>query len=59
MVVWSHPVSTDNSQLNPTVTCNAESGSQFEIGENEVMCQSQDQAGNLATCSFTVHVIGK
>ena len=59
MAVWSHPVSTDNSGLTLTVTCNAENGSQFEIGETEVMCQALDQAGNQAACSFAVDVVGK
>ena len=59
VVVWTHPVSMDNSQLTPNVSCYAENGRQFEIGESEVMCQAQDQAGNQATCSFIVNVLGK
>ena len=59
MVVWSHPVSADNSKLTTNVSCNAENGSQFEIGATEVMCHAQDKAGNLATCSFIVDVVGK
>ena len=59
MVIWTAPVSVDNSKLSPVVTCNAENGSQFEIGETEVMCQGLDQAGNKATCSFTVYVKGQ
>ena len=58
MVVWTDLISIDNSELTPTVTCDAESGSHFDIGETEVMCQAVDQAGNLATCSFTVDVKG-
>ena len=57
-VVWNQLVATDNSQLTPTVTCNAANGSQFEIGETEVICQALDQAGNLAMCSFIVNVKG-
>ena len=59
VVVWSAPVATDNSKLTPSVTCNAENGTQFEIGEKDVLCQAVDQAGNQATCSFTVDVVGK
>ena len=59
MVVWTDPVSDDNSELSTTVTCNEENGSHFEIGETEVICKAVDEAGNLATCSFTVDVIGK
>ena len=59
MVVWTYPVATDNSKLTPTVTCNAQNGSQFEIGETEVMCQAVDQGGNHATCSFIIEVLGE
>ena len=59
LVVWTDPESTDNTKLTPTVTCDAQIGSHFEIGETEVVCQAVDQAGNLATCSFTVEVVGR
>ena len=59
MVVWTDPVATDNSAVAPTVTCHAENGSKFDIGETEVICQAFDQAGNLASCSFIIDVIGK
>ena len=59
VVVWTAPVAFDNSKLIPTVTCNKQNGSQFEIGETVVMCQALDQAGNQATCSFIVDVAGK
>ena len=59
VVVWTVSVATDNSKLIPTVTCNAENGSQFEIGETEVICKAVDQAGNHVTCSFIVDVKGK
>ena len=58
VMVWTDPEATDNSELTPTVTCNAENGSRFEIGETEVLCQAVDQAGNLAICLFTVDVKG-
>ena len=56
-MVWADPVATDNSKLTPTVTCNAQYRSPFEIGETEVMCQALDQAGNQATCSFIIDVV--
>ena len=58
-MVWTAPVSTDNSQLTPIVSCNAENGSQFEIDETEVICQAKDSAGNLAKCSFIIDVKSK
>ena len=58
MVVWTAPLATDNSRLIPTVTCNKENGSQFEIGATEVICQALDRAGNQVTCSFVVNVAG-
>ena len=59
VVVWTDPVSTDNSKLAPIVTCDKENGSQFEIGETEVMCQAFDQAGNRKSCSFIVNNLGE
>ena len=57
-IVWNQPVATDNSELAPIVTCNAANGSQFEIGETEIICQALDYAGNLKTCFFTIGVKG-
>ena len=50
---------TDNSGHFHTATCNVESGSQFEIGVTEVICQAVDLGGNRGACSFTVIVIGR
>ena len=58
MVVWTDPLSADNSELAPTVTCNEENGSHFDIGETEVIYHALDQAGNQATCTFNVYVKG-
>ena len=57
-VVWTDPQVTDNSGQIPTITCDAESGSQFGIGENKVICQAVDPTGNQATCTFTVKIEG-
>ena len=59
VMIWNALATTDNSKLIPTVTCNTENGSQFEIGETEVICQASDQAGNQAACSFTIDVKGQ
>ena len=58
-VVWTDPQVTDNSGQVPTITCDAESGSQFGIGETEVTCQVVDPAGDQAMCMFTVSIYGK
>ena len=58
-VVWNEPQATDNSREIPTITCDANSGNQFEIGETEVICQAVDPTGNHATCTFTVKINGK
>ena len=57
-VSWTDPQVTDNSGQNLTTTCDAESGSQFGIGETEVTCQAVDPTGNQATCTCTVNVKG-
>ena len=57
-VSWTDPQVTDNSGQIPTITCDAESGNQFGIGETEVTCQAVDPTGNQATCMFTVKING-
>ena len=58
-VIWADPKVTDNSGENLTLSCDFESGSNFEIGETEVICQAMDPAGNCGTCLFTVKIEGK
>ena len=58
-VSWTDPQVTDNSGQIPTITCDAESGSQFDIGETGVTCQAVDPTGNQETCTFTVKIKGK
>ena len=57
-VTWTDPQVTDNSGETFTLTCDVESGSQFEIGETEVICQAVDPTGNQAACMFTVKIQG-
>ena len=58
LVTWIRPEATDNAGIIPTLNCNIESGSDFEIGSTEVICHALDSAGNQATCKFTVQVEG-
>ena len=59
VVHWSDLNATDNSGQIPTVSCSAESGIKFEIGEAEVLCQAIDSIGNRDTCVFTLKIEGK
>ena len=58
-VVWTDPQVTDNSGQISTIICDIKSGSQFRIGETEVICQAVDSTGNQENCTFTVKVKGK
>ena len=58
VVNWTNPEAIDNSGQNLTVTCSLESGSHFEIGETDVICQVNDLAENSTTCNFTVQIEG-
>ena len=59
VAVWADPQATDNSGITPNVTCSVESGSQFQIGQTEVVCEARDPSGNQADCTFIIEVIGK
>ena len=59
VVVWTEPQATDNSGVPINVTCNVESGNQFEIWQTEVICEAHDPSGNEAVCSFIIEVTGK
>ena len=59
VVVWTDVKATDNSGENLIVTCNSDSGSQFEIGLTEIVCEAWDLNRNHAMCTFTVYVKGK
>ena len=59
VAVWADLQATDNTGVTPTVTYSLESGSQFEIGQTEVICEARDPSGNKAFCSFTIDVTGK
>ena len=55
---WAFPEASDNSGNPPTITCSVESGSQFGIGENDVVCDALDASGNQTTCKFYVKIEG-
>ena len=42
-----------------TVTSDIQSGSNFIVAETQVTYTATDQSGNVATCVFTVNVIGE
>ncbi|XP_038072603.1 uncharacterized protein LOC119741056 isoform X5 [Patiria miniata] len=58
VVTWE-VTAQDNSGIQPTIVCDAgglQSGDQFPIGVTTVTCTATDEAGNQATCSFTINV---
>jgi hypothetical protein len=57
-VVTYAPVASDDCSGPAVVTCTPASGSTFPIGTTTVDCLARDQAGNSASCSFQVTVIG-
>ena len=59
VAVWTDLNAADNSGKNPTKTCSADSESQFEIGQTEIVCKAWDLSGNHAKCTFVVNVKGK
>ena len=59
IAVWTDLQANDNSGITPNVTCNLKSGSQFRIGQTEVVCEARDPSGNQAICTFIIEIIGK
>jgi|GEM_PF-3484074 len=57
IVTYPAPVVTDNAP-GATAVCAPSSGSRFAIGVTTVTCTATDVAGNTASASFTVSVIG-
>jgi hypothetical protein len=49
---------TDGADAAPSVTCTPGSGGTLPIGTTTVSCTATDHAGNAATGSFTVKVLG-
>ena len=59
VVFWDKPDASDNSGERPNISCSIDNGSQFAIGQTEVICHAQDNFGNRAECTFTVEIKGK
>ena len=59
IAVWADPQANDNSGISPAVNCSLESGTQFQIGQTEVVCEARDPSGNQVNCTFIIKVIGK
>ena len=53
-----NPIVSDNSGQYLNVSCSAVSGSDFDIGRTDVICQAYDPSGNQAVCNFTVEIKG-
>ena len=59
MVEWEGPKASDNSGNVSHIICNPQSGTNFTIGQTDVICEAVDGSGNRASCSFQVNVTGK
>ena len=59
-VTWAVPVPVDNSALRPVLTSDpaVESGTTFSIGTTTITYTAEDLSQNVATCTFTIKVIG-
>ena len=51
---WTEPTATDNTGVAPTIVRNIAPGSIFRVGSTQVEYIAYDQAGNEASCSFTI-----
>ena len=58
VVVWQRPIATDFFGNFLKVTCAPSSGSFFNIGLSNVMCEAFDSIGSSKTCFFEVNVEG-
>ena len=54
VVTWIEPTATDDSGVQPTVVSTHQSGSSFPVGTTQVIYIFMDQAGNEATCAFSI-----
>ena len=56
IVDYALPNVTDDTDSNPTISCNPSPGSLFPIGTTTVICTAQDATGNTSTVEFDVIV---
>ena len=54
VVTWIEPTATDDSGLPPTMVRSHQPGGSFPVGTTQVTYIFLDQAGNEATCAFSV-----
>ena len=55
LVTWTDPTAVDkNVDPQPVISCTPASGSEFNIGIHDVVCEAVDESGNNDTCSFDV-----
>jgi len=54
MVDYDLPTVTDDTDPNPTISCDPESGSLFPIGTTVVTCTAEDESGNISETTFNV-----
>ena len=59
IVNYDLPEVTDDTDPNPTISCNPSSGSLFPIGTTTVTCTAEDESGNTASANFDVQVSQK
>lgn len=59
-VSWSAPVPVDNSGFRPVLTADPPitSGSRLPIGVTVITYKAEDLSQNVATCKFTISVVG-
>jgi hypothetical protein len=58
-VAYTTPIASDACDGQPAVTCTPPSGSIFPPGQTEVVCRSEDAAGNETQCTFTITVVDR
>ncbi len=55
-VTWTEPTAQDNTGVLPTLISTHQPGDEFPIGDTDVIYTATDQAGNSATCTFTITI---
>ena len=56
VVEWKEATASDNSGEAVKVLCTPPTGSNFTIGQTEVVCAAVDKSGNNESCGFNVSV---
>ena len=53
---WRQPTGSDNVDQSVLLVSTYNSGDSFASGQTQVTYTARDDAGNLATCTFTIDV---